>query len=65
MKNRRSEVLFRDDYKELAEVAMFVLGETPPLGKFSWKSLEPATRQDFVPLAFTVLKPRLFLSSWS
>ena len=36
-KNKRNEMTVRDDYRELAECAMIVLGETPPSGKILWK----------------------------
>ena len=32
-KNRKNEWMIRDDYKEIAECAMVILGETPPSGK--------------------------------
>ena len=36
-RNKRDEMMVRDDYRELAECAMMLLGETPPSGKISWK----------------------------
>ena len=36
-KNRKNEWLIRDDYKEIAECAMLLLGETPPSGKIVWR----------------------------
>ena len=53
-KNRRNEMLVRDDYRDLAECAM--LGLVRPLHQegLSGESLELVIRQDFVPLAFIV-----------
>ena len=36
-KNKRNEMLIRDDYRELAECALIVLGEIPPSGKIVWR----------------------------
>ena len=36
-KNRKNEWMIRDDYKEIAECAMVILGETPPSGKIVWR----------------------------
>ena len=36
-KNRKNEWMIRDDYKEIAECAMLLLGETPPSGKIVWR----------------------------
>ena len=36
-RNRRNEMTIRDDYRELAECAVLVLGELPPSGKIIWR----------------------------
>ena len=36
-KDKRNEMAVRDDYRELAECAMIVLGECPPSGKIVWR----------------------------
>ena len=39
----------RDDYRELAENAMQVLGEAPPAGKIVWKKLGACHKARFGP----------------
>ena len=58
-KNKRDEVLIRDDYRELAEVTMFVLGETPP-GKFSWKKPGACHKARFCAFGIYSLKALAF-----
>ena len=36
-KDKRNEMAVRDDYRELAECAMIILGECPPSGKIVWR----------------------------
>ena len=36
-KNKRNELMIRDDYRELAECSVMLLGDVPPSGKIFWR----------------------------
>ena len=59
-KNRRNEVFIRDDYRELAECAMLVLGETPPSGKVVWRKPGACHKARFMAFGIYSLKAFAF-----
>ena len=59
-KNRRNEMTVRDDYRELAECAMILLGETPPSGKISWKKPGACHKARFCAFGIYSLKALAF-----
>ena len=59
-KNRRNEMTVRDDYRELAECAMMLLGETPPQGKMVWKKPGACHKARFCAFGIYSLKALAF-----
>ena len=60
MKNKRNEMLVRDDYRELAECAMIVLGELPPSGKIVWRKPGACHKARFCSFGIYSLKALTF-----
>ena len=59
LKNR-NYMLVRDDYRELAECAMLVLGETPPSGKIVWRKPGACHKARFCAFGIYSLKALAF-----
>ena len=59
-KNRRNESTVRDDYRELAECAVLLLGETPPSGKIFWKKPGACHKARFCAFGIYSLKALAF-----
>ena len=59
-KNRRNESTVRDDYRELAECAVILLGETPPSGKIFWRKPGACHKARFCAFGIYSLKALAF-----
>ena len=59
-KNKRNEMAIRDDYRELAECALIVLGEIPPSGKIVWKKPGACHKARFCAFGIYSLKALAF-----
>ena len=59
-RNKRNEMAIRDDYAELAECALAVLGETPPRGKIVWKKAGACHKARFMAFGIYSLKAFAF-----
>ena len=59
-KNKRDEVMVRDDYRELGECAMVLLGEKPPQGNFTWKKPGACHKARFMAYGIYSLKALAF-----
>ena len=62
-KTRQGKWTLRDDYKELVETSMVLLGEVPP--SFSWKKPGAAHKARFCSFGIYTTKLLLLLTSWS
>ena len=58
--NKKGEIAFRDDYAELAECSLAVLGETPPSGKMTWKKAGACHKARFCAFGIYSLKAFAF-----
>ena len=59
-KNRRNEMTVRDDYRELADCAVILLGETPPSGKIFWRKPGACHKARFCAFGIYSLKALAF-----
>ena len=59
-RNKRDEMMVRDDYRELAECAMMLLGETPKSGKISYKKTGACHKARFCAYGICSLKAFAF-----
>ena len=59
-RNKRNEMTIRDDYRELAECALVLLGETPPSGKIVWKKPGACHKARFCAFGIYSLKALAF-----
>ena len=59
-KNKRNEMMIRDDYAELAECAMLLLGETPPSGRVVWRKPGACHKARFCAFGIYSLKALAF-----
>ena len=59
-KNKRNEMAVRDDYRELAECAMVLLGSTPPSGQIVWKKPGACHKARFCAFGIYSLKALAF-----
>ena len=59
-RNRRNELTIRDDYRELAECAVLVLGELPPSGKIIWRKPGACHKARFCAFGIYSLKALAF-----
>ena len=59
-KNKRNELTVRDDYRELAECAVLLLGETPPSGKIVWRKPGACHKARFCAFGIYSLKALAF-----
>ena len=58
-RNKRDEMMVRDDYREIAECAMVLLGEKPP-GNFTWKKAGACHKARFMAFGIYSLKALAF-----
>ena len=59
-KNKRNEAFIRDDYRELCELCMIMLGETPPSGKIVWRKPGACHKARFMAFGIYSLKALAF-----
>ena len=59
-KNKRDHMMIRDDYRELAECVVLLLGETPPSGKIVWKKQGACHKARFFSFGIYSLKSLAF-----
>ena len=58
--NMKGEMAARDDYKELAECSLMIIGEVPPSGKISWKKAGACHKARFMAFAIYSMKALAF-----
>ena len=61
-RDKRNEMAIRDDYRELAECALVLLGEQPPSGKVIWKKPGACHKARFCAFGIYSLKALAFAS---
>ena len=61
-KNKRNEMTIRDDYRELAECSVMLLGEIPPSGKIFWRKPGACHKARFCAFGIYGLKALAFSS---
>ena len=61
-KNKRNDVLIRDDYRELAECAVLLLGDIPPSGNITWKKAGACHKARFFAFGIYGMKALAFSS---
>ena len=59
-KDRRNQMTVRDDYRELAECALILLGEMPPSGKIVWRKPGACHKARFCAFGIYSLKALAF-----
>ena len=59
-KNKKKEWFIRDDYRELAECTMTLLGESPPSGKMMWKKPGACHKARFMAFGIYIMKSLAF-----
>ena len=61
-KNRRNDMMIRDDYRELAECSVMLLGDLPPSGKIFWRKPGACHKARFCAFGIYGLKALAFSS---
>ena len=61
-KNQRNEIMIRDDYRELAECSVMLLGDLPPSGKIFWRKPGACQKARFCAFGIYGLKALAFSS---
>ena len=59
-RNKKEEVMIRDDYRELAELAVILVGETPPSGRITWKKQGACNKARFCAFGIYSMKALAF-----